>query len=157
MRYPADGVDAVDPVLEFQHDHEDLNLLVRDIGALVRGGALDSELPALAAQLVELREHLFLHFAREEEGLFPYVAGALPDLADDIAAMVNAHDTTCGAIARMVHLAQSGDAARLIGLFDRFELAYTLHARAERALLQGLAARLSPGQRAELILLLRGL
>ncbi len=157
VRYPAAGVDAVDPVLEFQHDHEDLNLLVRDIGALVRSDALASELPSLAAQLVELREHLFLHFAREEEGLFPYVAGALPDLADDIAAMVNAHDTTCGAIARMVHVAQSGDAARLVGLFDRFELAYTVHARAERALLQGLGARLSPGQRAELILLLRGL
>lgn len=147
----------VDPVLEFQHDHEDLNVLVREIGALLRAPEIVSALPMLAAQLVELREHLFLHFAREEEGLFPYVANALPDLSDDISSMISAHDTACGAIARMVHVAQSGDAARLTGLFDRFELAYTLHARAERALLQSLGQRLSGGQRAELILLLRGL
>jgi hypothetical protein len=130
---------------------------VRDIGELVRGDLLDAALPALAAQLIELREHLFLHFAREEEGLFPYVATALPDLADELAAMVTAHDAVCGAVARMIHVVQGGDAAPVPVLFDRFELSYTLHARSERSLLQGLGERMSPGQRAELILLLRGL
>lgn len=151
------AVEAADPVLEFQHDHEDLNQLVRDIGELVRSDHLDATLPGLAAQLVELREHLFLHFAREEEGLFPYVTTALPDLGDELATMITAHDAVCGAVARMIHVAQSGDPAPLPVLFDRFELSYTLHARAERTLLQGLGERLSPGQRAELILLLRGL
>jgi iron-sulfur cluster repair protein YtfE (RIC family) len=145
-----------DPVLELLHDHDDLNQLVRDVGDLVRGGNLD-DTPALAAQLKELREHLFLHFAREEEGVFPYVSAGFPELADDVAAMVNAHDTACGAVARMVHAAQTGDRAPLPGLFERFESSYTLHARAERALLQQIAERLAPGHRAELIDLLRGL
>jgi iron-sulfur cluster repair protein YtfE (RIC family) len=150
-------VEASDPVLELMHDHEDLNHLVRDIAALVRGDGLAAAMPGLAAQLVELREHLFLHFAREEEGLFPYVATALDDLADEVAAMVSAHDTVCGAVARMIHAAQASDPAPIAGLFERFEVSYTLHARAERTLLQRLADRLSPGQRAELVLLLRGL
>jgi iron-sulfur cluster repair protein YtfE (RIC family) len=150
-------VEAADPVLELMHDHEDLNHLVRDIGDLVRGDNLTAAVPALAAQLVELREHLFLHFAREEEGLFPYVAAHLTDLDDEVAAMVNAHDTVCGAVARMIHAAQAADPAPLAGLFERFEMSYTLHARAERTLLERLADRLSPGQRAELVLLLRGL
>jgi iron-sulfur cluster repair protein YtfE (RIC family) len=155
--YPAAAVDAADPVSELMHDHEDLNLLVRDIGELVRGDDPAAAIPALAAQLVELREHLFLHFAREEEGLFPYVASGLPDLEEEVAAMVSAHDTVCGAVARMIHAAQAGDPAPLATLFERFEMSYTLHARAERALLQRLADRLSSGQRAELVLLLRGL
>lgn len=146
-----------DPVLELLHDHDDLNQLIRDVGDLVRGAGADDATPALAAQLKELREHLFLHFAREEEGVFPYVSAGFPDLADDIAAMVSAHDTVCGAVARMVHAAQTRDLAPLPGLFDRFELSYSQHAGAERALLQQIAARLSPGHRAELIELLRRL
>lgn len=146
-----------DPVLELLHDHDDLNQLVRDVGDLVRGGNPDDATPALVAQLKELREHLFLHFAREEEGVFPYVGAGFPELGDDIASMVNAHDTVCGAVARMVHAAQTRDHGLLPVLFDRFETSYTLHARAERALLQRIAERLSPGNRAELIDLLRRL
>jgi len=149
-------VEAVDPVLEFQHDHDDLNQLVRALGELVRGGAPGTQ-PDLVAQLGELREHLFLHFAREEEGLFPYVTAALPALADEVAQMVTAHDAVCGAVARMHHLATAGAVAQLPALYDRFELSYTLHARSERGFLAGIAERLSPAQRAELLVLVRGL
>ncbi len=149
-------MDAIDPVLEFQHDHAELNQLVRDLGALVRG-ATPATQTELVAQLGELREHLFLHFAREEEGLFPHVAAALPALADEVATMVTAHDAICGAVARMHHLTSTGALEQLPALYDRFELSYTLHARSERGFLQDIGERLSPTQRAELLVLVRGL
>ncbi len=134
---------ARDPVLELLHDHEDLNELVRSVGDTVRA-ANDPDAAALAAQLVELREQMFLHFAREEEGAFPFIAAVLPEVADEVTTMLHAHDAVCGAVARMIHAVRAGQVEQTRTLFDRFELAYTLHARAERIFLQGLVGRLAP-------------
>ncbi len=147
---------ARDPVLELLHDHEDLNQLVRDVGELARrDDGVDPR--ALEAQLGELREQMFLHFAREEEGLFPSIAQALPDTADDVAALLVAHDAVCGALARMLHAARSGSPVQVRVIFERFESAYTAHARAERAFLQSLAGRLSPEDARDLSALVRTL
>jgi len=63
-----------DPVQDLVHDHADINRRV-----LALGGANPRARPqttangmavALVHQMGELRELLFLHFAREEEGLF---------------------------------------------------------------------------------------
>ena len=87
---------VADAVEDLAHDHADLNRRVRALGAALP--ALDAAAMApFAAQLVELREILFLHFAREEEGLFPFVSETVPDLANRVDAMASQHDTICGA------------------------------------------------------------
>ena len=113
---------------------------------------------ALVTQLGELRELMFLHFAREEEGLFPFVSEAVPELADQVHAMAIAHDAICGGLARMYHLAAANtDLTTIIAVFLRFEAAYGAHAEAESELLQQLGSRLDPTQRGRLAELVRGL
>src|SRR5689334_3412991 len=108
-----------DPVRELTHDHADLNRRVRELGAQLataaaasaRAGAAASDRPGrarLAGVMRDLREQLFLHFAREEEGLFPFVADCLPELGERVGAMAVAHDAICGSLARMVHIATTG-------------------------------------------------
>ena len=144
-----------DPVRELTHDHADLNRRVLELGATI---AKQSELQALAPLLRDLREQLFLHFAREEEGLFPLVSDWIPELADQVLAMAVAHDTICGALARMVHSASTeADPAVFRGLFVRFQTAYAEHAKSELDLLQQLDSRLDTTQRAQLAELVRGL
>lgn len=144
-----------DPVRELAHDHVDLNRRVLELETyLTEDQVLLPFLPALQ----ELREHLFLHFAREEEGLFPLVAEWIPELSDQVLAMVSAHDAVCGALARMIHVAQAGvDAAALRALLSRFQAAYGDHARTEVELLQRLDASLSKAQRTQLAELVRSL
>jgi iron-sulfur cluster repair protein YtfE (RIC family) len=154
-------IEMSDPVQDLAHDHADIHRRVLALGqalrALAAGGG-DGLALALAAGLGELREQLFLHFAREEEGLFPLVTDAVPELADQVQAMALAHDAICGGLARMVHLASANaELTAITAVFDRFEAAYASHAAAEAALLTALRDRLSPDQRAQLAALVAGL
>jgi iron-sulfur cluster repair protein YtfE (RIC family) len=150
-----------DPVQDLVHDHADINRRVLALGSAIR--ALDRNdgdgmALALVNRLGELRELLFLHFAREEEGLFPFVAEAMPDLVDQVHAMALAHDAICGGLARMYHLASTNAALTVIlAVFARFEAAYASHADAEAKLLHQLSRKLDPAQRAQLADLVRGL
>jgi hypothetical protein len=142
-----------DPVRQLAHDHGDINRRVLELGELIRSGGGD-----VAAPLRELREQLFFHFAREEEGLFPFVADAVPDRAEQVRVMETAHDTICGSLARMVHLANAGgDRGVIAHLFQRFENAYAEHAAAELALFASLDQTLDGEQRARLAALVDGL
>jgi len=96
-----------DPVRELTHDHADINRRVRAIGTMIdelEHGTRTAD-AALARPIGELRELLFHHFAREEEGLFPFVAEVVPELGERVAEMEVAHDTICGALPRMYELA----------------------------------------------------
>ena len=144
-----------DPVRELAHDHADLNRRVLELGPSL--AKLVSPQPLLP-HLQELREHMFLHFAREEEGLFPLVAEWIPELADRVLAMVSAHDAVCGALARMIHAASAeGDLAAFQHMLARFEATYSEHARSEVELLRRLDERLDAAQRAQLAELVRSL
>lgn len=151
----------IDPVQELVHDHADINRRVLALGAAIRALARpdgDGMAIALAHRLDELRELVFLHFAREEEGLFPFVSEAVPELADRAQDMATAHDAICGGLARMCHLAATNaELALVLAVFTRFEAAYASHADAEAALLHELTARLDAAQRAQLAELVRGL
>jgi hypothetical protein len=150
-----------DPVQALVHDHADINRRVFALGTAIRTlGCDDGDGMALAlvTQLGELRELLFLHFAREEEGLFPFVSEAVPDLADQVHAMALAHDAVCGGLARMYHLVSSNaEITTIAAVFARFESAYGSHAEVEAELLQTLSGRLDREQRARLSELVRGL
>lgn len=154
LRYD-DRVSDVDPVRELAHDHADLNRRVLELGAKLAGRRTETDAP-LDAMLSELREHLFLHFAREEEALFPLVAEELPDLAERVDAMAVAHDAICGALARMIYMVATGaQPSTLWGMFERFETAYAAHAAAETELLRSLEGRLDAEQQARLAELVR--
>jgi hypothetical protein len=150
-----------DPLQDLVHDHADINRRVLTLGSAIR--ALDRNdghgmALALVNRLGELRELLFLHFAREEEGLFPFVAEAVPELADQVHAMALAHDAICGGLARMYHLASTNaDLTVILAVFARFETTYASHAESEARLLRELSCKLVPAQRAQLADLVRGL
>jgi DUF438 domain-containing protein len=150
-----------DPVQDLVHDHADINRRVFALGSTIR--ALDRDggngmALALVTRLGELRELLFLHFAREEEGLFPLVTELVPELIDQVRAMELAHDTICGSLARMYHLAASNtELSTIIAVFVRFETAYASHAEVEAELLQTLGSRLDAHQLTRLAELVRGL
>ena len=149
--------DAIDLLT---YDHGELNRRVLALGTQVRNlqRVTTSTTEPLITPLRELREQLFLHFAREEEGLFPFVTEHVVELTDQIHAMEVAHDTICGSLARMVHLAQTSSAlAMLAQLFDRFENAYAAHAQQESELLATLATKLDADQRMRLAALVEGL
>jgi hypothetical protein len=150
-----------DPLADLAHDHADINRRVFAVGGAIR--ALDCEdgnglALALVSRLDELRELMFLHFAREEEGVFPFVGEAVPELADQVHAMAVAHDAICGGLARLCHLAAANAEPQTIrSVFARFETAYGSHAEAEAQLLRTLGAQLGPDDRAQLAELVRGL
>lgn len=148
-----------DPLDDLAHDHADLNRRVLALGSELRALQRAGTGPAaLEASITELREQLFYHFAREEEGLFPFVADAIPELGDEVNAMSIAHDTICGALARMVHLAATNAAlSAMLAMYDRFTSAYSEHARAEATLFATLEGRLDPMQRTQLAALVDGL
>jgi hypothetical protein len=150
-----------DLVQDLVHDHADINRRVFTLGSTIRALHRDDGhgmALALVTRLGELRELLFLHFAREEEGLFPFVGEAVPELADQVHAMALAHDAICGGLARMYHLsAANAELSLITAVFTRFEAAYASHADAEAKLLETLSARLDSEQRARLWELVRGL
>jgi hypothetical protein len=148
-----------DPVHALVHDHADLNQRVVAIAASLRAAATDAELvDEVVLALAQLRDQLFLHFAREEEGLFPFIAHVLPDLAHRVDQMGIAHDTICGALARACHSAETdAELGIVISLFERFQVAYADHASAEALLLRSLDQRLDRAQRDTLAGLVAGI
>jgi iron-sulfur cluster repair protein YtfE (RIC family) len=144
-----------DPIQVLAHDHADINQRVLALARQLEQSAPPSE---LVEPLDALRDLLFLHFAREEEGLFPFVAEVAPDLGPRVQQMEIAHDTICGALARMCHLASSdGALATIVSLFERFQVLYADHASAEALLLSSLDQRIDPSQREHLASLVEGL
>ncbi len=138
-----------DPVLDLTHDHGEINRLVLNVASGLRfAGAATTVPEEVVVALGELQDLLFTHFAREEEALFPFIAEAIPELAAEIDALLFAHDSLCGLVARLVHVA--GSPTALAPLFARFETAYTAHSRGEAAFLGALNARLDQAQRRKL-------
>jgi hypothetical protein len=145
-----------DPIHHLVHDHGDLNRRILSLGALVEDVNAENQ-SVLAASLLELQDALFLHFAREEEGLFPFVAGLMPGFAEKVDEMAVSHDAICGSLTRMLHVALSGgDAAVIRSLHERFEKEYTRHSAMEVELLQTLDARLDGEERSRLGSLIDG-
>jgi iron-sulfur cluster repair protein YtfE (RIC family) len=144
-----------DPVHALVHDHAELNRRVLELEPLL--SKRWSLLP-LVPLLQDLREQMFLHFSREEEALFPLISEWFPDLADQVPAMVTAHDAICGGIARMIHAASTeAEVAQFHGMLMRFEKVYSEHNRREVELLQKVDARLDAAQRTQLAELVKSL
>jgi hemerythrin-like domain-containing protein len=152
---------ASDPVANLVHDHAALHRLLMELGAqmeALRDAPTHASSRKAVTILQELRELMFLHFAREEEGLFPFVVEAFPDLAWQVQSMAAGHDNICGGLSRLIHmLMTNAERVALFGVFERFEKAYGEHARTEARLLAAVDAEVSPAQRATLAELVSGL
>jgi iron-sulfur cluster repair protein YtfE (RIC family) len=147
-----------DPVRELEHTHGHLNELALDVEKLLGEAQAQPEARAeLIAALELLRDELLTHFANEEEGLFPFIRAGLPAKAGTVDRLEGAHDAICGAVTRLVYLAgHEGDASALGAVHRRFVSTYAEHSQMEAALFEELGRTLTPVQRGELALLLRG-
>lgn len=151
-----------DPIAELSHDHSHLGALVQAVrstlGSVERAEcSWESARTELEDGGEALREGLLVHFAREEEALFPFVEARLPALSAQVAALLADHDSV---------IAQAVELCRLIGTesgsgsesapsaFARFEQTYGAHAQSERAFLVDVDALLDHSARAELRALL---
>lgn len=151
-----------DPLARFEHDHAHLarqvGLLRGDLATAQSSGTLA---PDFVPVLVALTEELVEHFAREEEGLFPFIESNVPDLAPAVAELVAAHDRMCGVASRLIAAERrdpsSTSIEHAVALFHRFEAVYVDHAAHEREFLRTVAARLDSGKREQLAELLRGI
>lgn len=149
------------PIAALSHDHKHLTELLIELRALMTT-ADDESHGEIVDAATRLREELITHFAREEEGLFPFVQVQLPELAPRVDALASGHDRVCGALVRLSHLlgrvsAEPAARAAALDTFRRFEDAYALHARDELGLLAELDQRLDTAARRELRALLDGL
>ena len=154
-----------DPVTDFEHSHDRLTALALELRRSITASR-DSGFQAwalLAEQVHALREELLLHFAKEEEGLFPFVRQHIPAKVDAVNRMERAHDTICGAVVRLGYLVKrppidpETTLPQLHSLYERFERAYADHSREEKELFSELGTSLDNGKRAALIELLLGL
>jgi iron-sulfur cluster repair protein YtfE (RIC family) len=152
----------LDPVQTFEHDRVRCSNLVRALGAQ---RAVSRRKPVSRKRLVKvierLRDKLFTHFAREEEGLFPFIVALLPDAGETVDRLIGAHDAICGSLSHLLLLtSQPGgdtDLAAFDALLTSFNELYTEHADTEMTLLQELGERLDETQRTKLRQLIRGL
>lgn len=156
---------AADPIRTFEHSHETLTQLALEVRRLVAddSGEQRAARKRLLARIEVLREELLEHFAKEEEGLFPFVRHHLPLTARAVDRLEASHDAICGSLVRLAHLVASdrkvpaANHSTLIALYERFEKAYGEHSRDEALLLQELGRALDERQRRQLAELLRGL
>lgn len=156
------------PVEDVTHDHGHLTRLVfevRDLTQALRETPRDPEVrTALADALDALQDDLATHFAKEEEGLFPFVVARVPTFAPRTEKLASLHDALCGAISRLAR--SLGDESVELGVsaekddrlifagFERFQVAYAEHAHEERELLEELPRLLNKDDLAALRVLL---
>jgi iron-sulfur cluster repair protein YtfE (RIC family) len=153
-------MDRSDPVRQFEHAHGQLNRLVLEVAESIRdaGPTTPKAWQHLYTRLSALRDELLRHFADEEEALFPFVRASVPAKVHVVDRLEGAHDTICGSIVRMVHVAGGGHQLESIrSLHERFEHAYTQHSSEEAALFEELGRVLDGAQRNELTKRLHGL
>jgi hemerythrin-like domain-containing protein len=146
-----------DPLRELLHDHGQLGRLVLAVGSAmtrIENGETDSD--GAVTELIDgvdsLREALFVHFARENEILFPFVENQLPAFEAQVGQLRSEHDAVC---ARAVELTRAVDLASRDGVgfatcvsrFEAFVELYGKHAHAEQELLQHVDSALGAGDR----------
>jgi len=146
-----------DPVRELEHTHGHLNELAVEVQRLLGEQPSAETREELTSALELLRDELLTHFANEEEGLFPFIRATVPSTAAAVDRLEEAHDAICGTVTRLAHLAaRDAEADALASLYQRFEATYARHSQNEAALFDELSKTLTPVQRGELAVLLRG-
>jgi len=157
---PERSRSSTDALGQFEHTHGRLNVFVLDVATSLRAvgtEAAPETWQGIATRLEILRDALLLHFANEEEALFPFLRASVPSMTGPVERLEAAHDTICGAVVRAHAAATAQHLPLLRVLHERFEKSYTEHSRAEAELFEALGKTLDGRQRSELSRLLQGL
>jgi iron-sulfur cluster repair protein YtfE (RIC family) len=144
---------VVDPLRELAHDHRELTgLLVAVHEALSRVergvSKLEDELHEIGDGVEAFREALLEHFAREQEGLLPFVLKHVPAAGARVDAIILEHDRIGEALTLLVN-ELSGDVGPAAALgkwratLARFEELYGTHTKSELAFFQEISASLA--------------
>ena len=148
-----------DPIAELSHDHGHLGALVLAVGeGLARVARAEADGFDEVDDAVEaLRDALLAHFAREEEGFFPFVESHVPSLQARVQALRVDHDAVCklldvlyGAVRQTMGENANAGSGACAEAFARFEELHVRHAQAELAFLDAVGASLDSGQRDQL-------
>lgn len=153
------------PVHGLEHSHATLTKLALELRQVVgeESSGQRAARKRLLARIEVLREELLEHYAKEEEGLFPFVRQQLPSMAAEVDRLEQSHDAVCGSLVRLAHLVASdrevlaSNRSALVTLYERFERAYTKHSQEEAALFEELRRGLDEQQRHQLAEMLTGL
>lgn len=147
---------------QLEHDHLIVEKIVADlreaIQSALRGEREPIELRDTFAEFLSVAdEELFEHFDREEQVVFPYLTDTIPNAADAILRLENAHDRMCGAMIRMQRIVDEADDERftegfdaLVALFTRFDANFVRHSKEELNLFRTLGEQLTDAQLATL-------
>lgn len=146
------GGSLEDPIGDLTHDHGALSTLVLAVRAslnrLERGETTPVKLADdLGDGTAALHDALLVHFAREEEGLFPFVVDELPAMKSRAEALRAEHDAICGAAADLMQAARllytGGGVVACTATMVRFEELYATHSQVELTFLKDVGAALS--------------
>jgi hemerythrin-like domain-containing protein len=142
---------TTNPIAELTHDHRELSgLLIAVHEALSRvdknQSKLEDELHEIGDGIEAFREHLLDHFAREQEGLLPFVVSHLPRFRDRSETLIIEHDRIAESLTKVVTSFHSVTAETLPTWREsltRFEDLYATHTKSENAFLDEVAQELS--------------
>jgi hypothetical protein len=158
---------AMSELVRTEHDHRDLTANVSALRgfvvALGSGDPTEDDHEAFTNQVESLLDSLIVHFDREEQGLFPFLARELPETVPALEGLESAHHAVCDPLRRIANLARDGAdrfAAQwpsIAALFREFDTVYAAHARDEASFLLEFGALLDPAQRIALAELLQGI
>jgi hemerythrin-like domain-containing protein len=156
-----------DPIEQLTHDHGQLGALVQvaaaSLARMERSEEMSEEaIDELVHAVESLRDALLVHFAREEEGLFPFVDAHVPGLRAQVAGLLADHDAVIARTAELIKAASQAVGtgvgyALCVSSYDRFVEVYASHAQAEQALLRAVDAALDAEARHALRALLEAI
>ena len=141
-----------EPLEELAHDHRELSgllIAVRDALSRVERGQskLDDELHEIRDGIEGFREALLEHFAREQEGLLPFVVARLPDVRERTDQLIHEHDRIAEVLEALVRelgrLDTSNELSPFRAALAHFEDLYASHSRAELGFLEEVATALA--------------
>lgn len=145
------GRTLVTPLQELAHDHRELNdllIAVHEAIARIEKGAskLEDELHEMTDGLEAFREELLEHFAREQEGAFPFLATRLPKARTRVDELIAQHDRIAESLDAVIQdLGKPGHTTSTSSwsqALARFESLYAEHSKSELAFFNDITAAL---------------
>jgi iron-sulfur cluster repair protein YtfE (RIC family) len=148
------------PIVELDHDHDDLNVLLRDLHTLVSQAITDEARERALSEARRLlsyfRADMSEHFRKEESLLFPALRSHLPERTQTIEGLAKAHmhfDQLVGAIQGTIHdeAVSKGALRECLTQIDRLLGLFEGHSLSECDLVRAMDARVvDPAARAAL-------
>ncbi len=153
---------GLDVLVSIERSRARITSLAQRVTELAGRASEESVKPVLEAVVIELREALLLHFAKEQEGLFPFVIANAQGMEKSVARLAKEHEALSAAVVRVEQVVHRKTRSRngaepLDTALKRFNALYTNYAPTETRFLRRVDARLDDGQRLDLATLVRGL